>query len=365
MYMANPEALFDYEPTLRENIDAFYSWQDMRINFFSRLTNQIYVKEQVMAAEGDVDRAKAQFKKDESDKAKEDRSKLIKSILIEYDAISSAVDQKKSTRAKDKYLKENGVYLKSIATYRTVRGCVVAQIQEQEQSKVIKYMVEQHPLWDRYLKHVKGCGHISAGFLISHLDVHKARHPSSFWKYSGLDVVLNQESGKWEGRSQRKAHCIIRKYISREGTEESKLSITYNKDVKSKLLFVVGRGLIMSNGPYRKIYDDYRHRLDLRPDLESSSKLHKFNMARRYVVKIFLKDLWVAWRELEGYEWEEDYYTKFIAGRGHGQNTSPSVNGQPPVRTKEQMTSSCCYILDTGLNPDWYGYEEFANQQTV
>lgn len=39
----------------------------------------------------------------------------------------------------------------------------------------------------------------------------------------------------------------------------------------------------------------------------SSEPLHRKNMAIRYMVKVFLKDLWVAWRTLEGLPVTPDY----------------------------------------------------------
>ena len=41
-------------------------------------------------------------------------------------------------------------------------------------------------------------------------------------------------------------------------------------------------------------------------------------MATRYAVKMFLRDLWVAWRQLEGLPVSEPYEVAFLGRRPHG-----------------------------------------------
>ena len=54
------------------------------------------------------------------------------------------------------------------------------------------------------------------------------------------------------------------------------------------------------NNPYRKVYDDYRNRLDNMPAHVDKSKGHKHNMAIRYMIKMFIIDLYTNWKAIEG-----------------------------------------------------------------
>ena len=155
-----------------------------------------------------------------------------------------------------------------------------------------------------------------AAVCISELDPAKAKYPSSFWKYAGLDVVVNEE-GIGEGRSKKAHHLIDVQYTNKKGEEAMRKSITYSPFLKTKLIGVLGSSFIKHGGKYREIYDGYKHRLMCRPDLADAKKIKIHGMATRYMVKRFLADLWLDWREIEGLPTAEDYATAKL-GYNHG-----------------------------------------------
>ena len=184
--------------------------------------------------------------------------------------------------------------------------------------------VKKHPLWDAFFADVRGCGPMMAAVCIAYFDVYKARHPSAFWKYAGLDVVIN-EDGTTEGRGKK--HTEVQDYVDKDGNIKQKNGITYNPVLKSKLVFVLGSSFIKSakkDGTlvgYGKIYYDYKNRLENKPTTKDFSPLHKHRMAIRYAVKQFVRDLWIAWRKLEGLEVGEPYYEVAKLGmKPHGYN---------------------------------------------
>lgn len=157
--------------------------------------------------------------------------------------------------------------------------------------------------------------------IISELDPYSARHASSFCKYAGLDVVIG-EDGKGEGRSRKASHQIEVTYTDRLGKEGTKMSITFNPFLKTKLLGVLaGSFLKCKNEKYAKMYYDYKFRLQNRPDTKDFTDMHRHNMASRYMVKQFLLDLWAKWRELEGLE-VTPTYAEAKLGIHHGQDLS-------------------------------------------
>ena len=165
------------------------------------------------------------------------------------------------------------------------------------QFKRIKGTIKDFPIWTEFLIDIKGVGPMMAAVIISSLDPHKAKYPSSFHKYLGLDVVNG------EGRSKKKRHLIDVDYIDAEGDPQTKKSITYNPWAKTKLVGVLGPCFVKQDAAvskYRRIYNDYKHRISHHIDHKDKSKGHRNNMAIRYMVKQFLIDLHMKWRELEG-----------------------------------------------------------------
>jgi len=71
---------------------------------------------------------------------------------------------------------------------------------------------------------------------------------------------------------------------------------------------VLSKSFIQSKSPYKDIYDNIKHRLEHHADYKDVSKGHRDMMARRYMVKIFLIDLYVAWKEVEGLEAYPPYH---------------------------------------------------------
>lgn len=228
--------------------------------------------------------------------------------------------------------------------------------QETQQFGQLIHTLKKIPIYNNYLANVRGVGPALAAVLITYLDPAKARHASSFWKYCGLDVGPDGA-----GRSRRTAHLIDREYINKKGEAATRLSTTYNPWLKMKLLGALGPSFLRSKSPWRSAFDDYRHRINSDPAREkvtvgewkkvfATSKkyvaagtlsqeqmdadMRKLwspgrikNAALRYMVKMFLADLWVKWRELEGLPVSEPYYVAKLGMRPHGSDefsASPS-----------------------------------------
>ena len=184
---------------------------------------------------------------------------------------------------------------------------------EEAHFKRLAKVVEAHPLWDVFLKCVKGCGPAMAAVILSEVDIHKARYVSSLWKYAGLDVG---ENGK--GRSRKEEHLTEYEYVSKDGEVKTRKGITFNPFLKTKLVGVLGSCFLKAGGPYSEVYREYKHRLESHPEYKEVSKGHRHNMATRYMVKMFLKDLYVAWREVEGLDVHAPYQEAKL-GHKHGE----------------------------------------------
>lgn len=179
--------------------------------------------------------------------------------------------------------------------------CLIAEYVEldEQETKHFRRMgsvLEEFPIFVKFLEPIKGIGPAMAGVIISEIDIHKARHPSSLWKYAGLDVADNGA-----GRSRKTEHLVERDYTDKDGNPAKRMGITFNPFLKTKLVGVLAGSFLKARpNPYRDIYDGYKHRLESNSAHAEKSKGQRHNMAMRYMVKMFLIDLHCAWRRLEG-----------------------------------------------------------------
>ncbi len=129
-----------------------------------------------------------------------------------------------------------------ISTYTEL--CLIAQYDSLESSEASHFrrlgnILRDSPIFTEFLDGVKGVGPAMAGVIVSEIDIHKARHPSSLWKYAGLDVA-----GDGRGRSRKKEHLVTVKYKDKDGKPAERQSITFNPFLKTKLIGVLGSSFI-------------------------------------------------------------------------------------------------------------------------
>lgn len=193
---------------------------------------------------------------------------------------------------------------------------------EDNTQKIIAKEVAKHPLWDAFFADVKGCGPLMAAVCIAYFDIHKARHVSSFWKYAGLDTVaVEKEDGTIVREGRAKKHTEMYEYRAKDGTIKEKRGLTYNPTLKTKLVGVLGPCFLKKPGcKYEQIYRDYHNRLDNRKDADQLTDAHKFRRSIRYMIKQFVRDLWVVWRAMEGYEVSQPYEVAKLGYTPHKYN---------------------------------------------
>jgi hypothetical protein len=170
---------------------------------------------------------------------------------------------------------------------------------ELDLKKELAKAVHLHPLWKPFLSEVKGCGEAMAAVIISEFDINIATTVSKLWAFSGL--------APGRDRKVKGQKC------------------PFNQFLRSKLCGVLGPSFLKSNSPYRQFYDDMKHRLESKdwgtasknPTDKSRPKAgHQHKAANRYMVKMFLKDLYVAWRTLEGLPVRPPYEQEYL-GKEH------------------------------------------------
>lgn len=250
-------------------------------------------------------------------KEKED-AKLIKKVYDEFKMITDVyVQEFKGRGSVEKSINRLGedlAYVKSITDYSMVQ--MYSQLQETEQNilQSVTDAVKDHPMWNAFFKDAPGCGPLMAAVILSNVDIHKARFPSSIWRYAGLDVV--------NGEGRNKKHRSTMKYTDKEGVEREMEALGYNPELKTKLCGVLGGSFLKAgrDSKYAKIYYDYKNRLNNRIDTKDFTPMHKHRMATRYAVKLFLSDMWAVWRKLEGYDIGQPYAEAYLGRKPHHYN---------------------------------------------
>lgn len=195
-----------------------------------------------------------------------------------------------------------GKLIHTIPELMLIRQYVSILAQEEQVNKDVAILMKDKPLWNEFLLNVKGVGPKLGGVIMAYLDIEKAKYPSSFWKYCGVDVGPDGA-----GRSRRKEHLHKIQYINKKGEPKEKDGLTFNPKVKTKLVGVLGPSFLKAKGHYADIYNDYKNRLENHPNHKDKVKDHRHKMAIRYMVKEFLKDLHIFWRELEGLPVSKSY----------------------------------------------------------
>jgi len=250
----------------------------------------------------------------EDDSITDDGKKLIKSLLEDHKRLTDGIT-KLPTIAKFK----PGTLIDSFAVLSMVDNYQSLLNSESSLNLSIKKVVEQFPIWNNFLADVRGCGPLMAGVIISEIDIHKSKYISSVWKFCGLDVA---HDGR--GRGRYKEHLEDSEYTDKDGKPQTKKGITFSPFIKTKMVGVLGSSFIKQPADkckYRKIYDDYKHRLENHAVHKDKTKGHRHNMAVRYAVKQFLSDLYLHWRPLEGLEVAKPYHEAKLGMKPHGKQS--------------------------------------------
>jgi hypothetical protein len=278
--------------TVRQNlkalVESFYDQQKLRIMVGNRIVGNVRVR-------------LGQEPGKPTEEIGPEGQQILRELEIAYRRVTDGMTNR-GNRAVIKAVATSDGVITDAFEFALVANYVAALDSEGRLEKDIARLVQDFEIYAKFLDGVKGCGPLMSAVIIAELDPAKARHVSSFWRYAGLDVGPD---GK--GRSKHAEHLIDVAYTNKEGEAAVRKGITYNPFLKTKLMGVLAGSFLRCDSPYRAIYDGYKLRMESHPVYGEDSKGHRHNMAMRYMVKMFLRDLWIAWRNLEGLPVEPDY----------------------------------------------------------
>lgn len=228
-----------------------------------------------------------------------EEKKILDKLRLNYRRITDGVADKLPSQKKF----EGDELISSYTELCLLNQYFDLEAKEAKHFRQLEKALEEYPVYTGFLKKVKGCGAAMSGVIISEIDIHKAKYASSLWAYAGLDVA---NDGR--GRSKRKEHLIEQSYIDSEGKEQKKMGVTFKPFLKTKLVGVLASSFLRCKSPYSEAYYNYKNRLKTDPRHEEKSDGHIHNMSIRRMIKIFLIDLYVNWRSLEGLQVNPPYH---------------------------------------------------------
>lgn len=191
---------------------------------------------------------------------------------------------------------------------------------EEETVKEVEKLLKDVPIWETWLKHQPGIGPTMAGVIVAYIDIERAETVSKLWRYSGLAV--DTSTGKAERRKKGE-------------------KLAFNPWLKTRLLFVMGSNLIKAGAPTEELklgmvkkdgtiakvnrkarpaspwyefYTNYKHRKASAG--WGTNDAHRHIAAMRYMVKMFLAELYNQWRPLEGLSVRPPYAEEYL-GKVH------------------------------------------------
>lgn len=181
--------------------------------------------------------------------------------------------------------------------------------------KVIRKWLPTKDIYGKFLHDVRGIGPILAAAIISTVERHSETYGTGIEKYANISKLWSAWGvGVYDGERQRRV---------------SGKKVNYDPFMKT-ICWKIGESFVKSGGYYREQYDRFRKQEDeknpdkqklpakLKKELESDDHkvrakalkeadkyeglfpAHKHERAKRKTVKLFLADLWMKWRELEG-----------------------------------------------------------------
>ena len=230
-----------------------------------------------------------------------------------------------------------------------------ARGQEDFIEKELQKKLNDIPFYRDWLKNVKGVGPISAAWILGCFDIETATTASKLHAYAGLSPGMVRGQIRVKPKEYKESQGrIIKIFMDKKGKPETYIvetdklvradrrtkgfQIPFNAPLKTALMGLLAKQFMLKCNPYRKFYDDRKNRKrnsegrvvsddenNKRKDdwalWSEVSKGHLDSDAKRYMIKMFLIDLYAAWREYEGLPVREPYAAEYL-GKKHEQKIS-------------------------------------------
>jgi len=207
-----------------------------------------------------------------------------------------------------------------------------AHEQEAAIEKELKKVLKRFPVYTEFLKGVKGVGPIAAGWIVGEYDIQRADTVSKLWQFTGLNPGMVPGRKRVED-GEGESHYELTGVMVRGDKLTPGYVAPFNKRLRTALAGVMCDGFIKAQNEYcMKYYYPMKARLEQSDGMvaeiskagakpkdvawKEAKKAHRHRAAIRYMLKMFLRDLYVAWRTIEGLTVREPYAAEYL-GKKH------------------------------------------------
>lgn len=241
-------------------------------------------------------------------------------------------------------LAEDGAMLMDI-----VNDCAA---QAKKIEKNLKTLLQRFAFYNEWLEGVKGVGPNHAAWVIGEIDIrHKAHTVSNIWQFAGMNPsdVLGQVSVEKSKYKPEIGEVIGTLPPRQDGGERLRVLTStlirgdkmtkgflcpFNKRLRVALVGRLATSFIRATTPTyyaATFYRPYKARLENSDNITNHKVKgkteqrawkdvtlgHRDMAARRFMIKQFLKDVYVQWRTIEGLSVREPYAEEYL-GKRHG-----------------------------------------------
>lgn len=235
---------------------------------------------------------------------------------------------------------------------------------EKEALKDIEDHLQTVPMFNQVLSdkvRFRGIGPTMAGVILAEFDIYKEDTPSKMWAFAGLRpmpahrctkchsvVEIGEKHGTFAvAKCERAGVVMLDTGVYESGKAQRPIKgekLAYNAWLRMKLVGVLGPVLLKLNSPWRKHYDDYKHR---KTSAEwGRNDGHRHQASIRYMVKMLLQEIWREWRKVEGLPVRDPYAVEFQNRHKHGElNNGFSDKGVESGRTSSSKDPLLTRVL--------------------
>jgi len=169
----------------------------------------------------------------------------------------------------------------------------IEKLEKQSEKNIKNYFKEnghKNPMYN-WLISIKGISNILAGQLIAYIDIDKTPSIANLWSYAGLKPDDNKRKGNkcnWNHNLKSVCYLVSDSFIKQRTPKYREI---YDKEKEKQLNKEYPEGYLKENYNKSNNTNGYK-KSDIKIKLG-----HADNRARRKIVKVFLKDLYLQWKK--------------------------------------------------------------------
>jgi len=191
------------------------------------------------------------------------------------------------------------------------------------------------PIYHRFLKHVFGAGPIAAAYLIGEVDIHRATKPSNLRKFCGVCSDVNT------GRMPRRSKGQVNPYNASLRVKLYSMMSSMEKNGHPNKCPPFGK-----TSRYLDAWREFIVRRETSPDFDAVANTWQGRKGAKGSIRsigmwracgLFLEDLYLVWRSLEGLDVWPGYHAMQLGYKHGGEKICVNAQGPKTLTVEEAL----------------------------